>query len=153
MALELDGARLGDPGLGRRILGPAGNPAQIFPEEQLVARLQSGELDAGFFYTIEAVEASLPYLRLPAEVNLGDPSRAAAYAKATYTTAKGAVVSGSPIEYTLTIPSTVRNRDGALAFAQFLAAPQGVRILAAEGLTTFKPRFDGDLSTVPAQLR
>lgn len=153
MALDLDGTRLRDPGLSRRILGPAGNPAQIFPEEQLVARLQSGELDAGFFYAIEAVEASLPYLRLPAEINMGNPNLAAAYAKATFTTAKGTVVSGSPIEYTATIPNTVRNRDGALAFVQFLTEPAGVRILAAEGLATFKPRFGGDLSTVPAQLR
>lgn len=153
MTLQLDGVRLGEPSLGTRILGPAANPAQIFPEEQLVARLQSGELDAGFFYRIEAVEASLPYLRLPAAINLGDPTLAGAYAKATYTTSKGSVVTGSPAEYTVTIPRTVRNREGALAFVQFLTGPQGTRLLAAEGLTPLRAAYGGDPAAVPSPLR
>lgn len=153
MTLQLDGIRLGDRSLERRIFGAPGNPAQIFPEEQLVARLQSGELDAGFFYRVEAVEASLPYLRLPAAINMGDPALAEAYARATYTTSKGSLVRGSPAEYTVTIPSTVRNRDGALAFVQFVTGPRGAKILAAEGLTVLKPTFAGDPAAIPARLR
>jgi molybdate/tungstate transport system substrate-binding protein len=38
------------PGLAQRVLGSPENPAQVLPEEVLVGRLQSGELDAGLFY-------------------------------------------------------------------------------------------------------
>jgi len=38
------------PGLSTKILGATNNTSQIFPEEELVARLTSGQLDAGFFY-------------------------------------------------------------------------------------------------------
>src|SRR5437764_2427905 len=39
------------PGLAQRILGAPDNPAQVLPEEVLVGRFQSGELDAAFFYS------------------------------------------------------------------------------------------------------
>src|ERR1700680_2127007 len=49
------------PGLSTKILGAANNTSQIFPEEELVARLTSGQLDAGFFYLSEVTDASIPF--------------------------------------------------------------------------------------------
>ena len=53
----------------------------MFPEETLVARLQSGQLDAGFFYTAEAVPAKIPTVPLTGDGPEGhlhdlDPRRA-----------------------------------------------------------------------------
>ncbi|MGH2457640.1 MAG: extracellular solute-binding protein [Chloroflexota bacterium] len=149
---QLDEARTGDSGEARKILGPADNPAQIFPEEQLVARLQSGQLDAGIFYQIEAVEAGLPYLELPAAVNQGDPAQATHYATASYTDEKGVTYQGSPILYTVTIPSTARDRLGAESFVQFLFSAGGQKLLIQEGLRSTTPVISGDLSAVPAGL-
>ena len=150
---QLDEQRIGDSTLSRNILGEPENPSQLFLEEQLVARLQTGELDAGAFFEVEAIEAGLPYLTLPSEINQGDVSLADHYATATYTIDQGTTYTGSPIVYTLTIPSTVRNRPGALAFAQFLLGEQGQAVLAAEGLRATAATVDGDPTAVPAELR
>jgi molybdate/tungstate transport system substrate-binding protein len=151
--LQLDEQRIGQAGLSQKILGASGNPAQIFPEEQLVARLQSGQLDAGFFYTVEAVEAELPYLHLPAEVNQGDPGQAARYATATYTNKKGQTFKGSPVLYTVTIPSTVRNARGAAAFIQYLLSRSGQSQLTQAGLPSVPAQVEGDPGALPAALK
>ena len=43
------------------------NKGDVFPEETLVARLQSGQLDAAFFYTAEAKPANIPTVPLTGE--------------------------------------------------------------------------------------
>jgi molybdate/tungstate transport system substrate-binding protein len=150
---QLDEQRTGQAGLSQKILGASGNPAQIFPEEQLVARLQAGQLDVGFFYTVEAVEAELPYLRLPAEVNQGDPAQAARYATVAYTNKKGQTFKGSPVLYTVTIPSTVRNGQGAAAFVQYLLSRPGQSQLAQAGLPSVQAQVEGDPGALPASLK
>ena len=49
------------PGLAHRVLGAPDNSAQVLPEEVLVGRFQSGELDAAFFYStrMPPVQSSL----------------------------------------------------------------------------------------------
>jgi molybdate/tungstate transport system substrate-binding protein len=150
---DLDAKRIGDPALPRKILGDPGNSSQLFPEEQMVARLQAGEIDAGAFYKIEAVEAGLPYLSLPKEINQGDVTLAAQYATASYTTKKGITYTGAPIVYTITIPSTVRNPAGAQAFVRYLLGPDGQAMLVAQGLTATPPVVGGDPAAVPPDLR
>ncbi len=150
---QLDEQRTGVPGLSQRILGGAGNTSQVFPEEQLVARLQTGDLDAGVFYTIEAVEAGLPYLTLPPAVNQGDPSEAARYATATFTNKKGQAFRGSPILFTAAVPSTSRNRRGAESFVQYLLSQRGQGLMAKAGLLPATPIAEGDPSTIPATLK
>jgi ABC-type molybdate transport system substrate-binding protein len=150
---DLDARRIGDPALPQKILGGRDNSSQLFPEEQMVARLQAGELDAGTFYKVEAVEAGLPYLSLPKEINQGDVTLAAQYATATYTTKKGMTYIGAPIIYTVTIPRTVRNPAGAQAFVGYLLGPDGQAMLAAQGLDTTPPVVAGDPAAVPPSLR
>ncbi len=150
---QLDEQRTGEHGEAQRILGPPNNPAQIFPEEQLVARLQIGELDAGIFYLIEAIEAELPHLRLPAAVNQGDPAQSSNYARATYTNKKGVTFKGSSILYTTTIPSTVRRPRGAESFVQYLLGKTGQNILSSAGLLPVAPVLEGDPSALPSTLK
>lgn len=40
----------------------ATNSSEVFPEDTLVGRLQSGQLDAGFFYSVEATAAHFPFV-------------------------------------------------------------------------------------------
>jgi molybdate/tungstate transport system substrate-binding protein len=150
---QLDEERTGEAGEATRILGAPDNAAQTFPEETLIARLQSGDLDAGIFYLIEAVEAHLPHLSLPASVNQGDPAQAAHYARMKYTNKKGATFKGAPIIYTVTVPSTVRNRAGAQSFVQFLLGDAGQALLAKEGLLAVAPEVAGSAEAVPAWLK
>jgi molybdate transport system substrate-binding protein len=106
------------PGLSHRILGAPENPAQVLPEETLVGRLQSGEIDAGFFYSTETAEAHIPALALPASI------------------ASGA-------QYTATILKRAPNPEGAARFLAFLLGPEGRRLLKEHGLSVEKPALSG----------
>jgi molybdate/tungstate transport system substrate-binding protein len=142
------------PGLSSKILGTPNNTSQIFPEEDLVARLTSGELDAGFFYLNEVTDASIPYVTLPTQINMGDPSLNSDYAKASYTDPKtGMVTKGSAIVYTITILNTSKNKAGAIAFVQFILSSQGKSFFTNDGLSTVTPKISGDLAAVPSQLQ
>lgn len=112
------------PGLQARILGADDNPAQVLPEETLVGRLQSGELDAGFFYAAEAADAHIPTVALPPEL------------------AEGAT-------YTVTILRDAPNPAGARDFLHFLLGPKGEAVLREHGLSRSAPVVGGDATAVP----
>jgi len=116
------------PGLVRRVLGGPENPAQVFPEETLMGRLQSGELDAGFFYSTETAAAGIPSVALPPAIT----------PKALYTITR---VRDAP------------HPRAALAFIAFLLGPQGRKLLRAHGLTLRRPTLTGDARALPPPLR
>lgn len=152
--MELAQQYYNQPNLEQKILGSAENTSQIFPEEELVARLGSGQLDAGFFYLNEVEEANLPYISLPAQINLGDPSYNSSYAKASYTDPKsGETTKGSATVYTITIPNTSKNKAGAIAFVNFIFSATGKSILTQDGLTLVTPKVEGNASAVPSQVQ
>lgn len=142
-----------DPGLAARLLGTEENPQQIFPEEALIGRLASGQLDGGFFYLVEAIAQQLPYFTLPPALNLADPAFAAFYAGVSYVDPKGVRYRGAPILYTVAIPSSARNTDGAARFAAFLLGREGRALLAARGILAVPVRAGGRAADVPASLR
>jgi molybdate/tungstate transport system substrate-binding protein len=117
------------PDLAVRVLGGDENPAQVFPEETLVGRLEAGQLDAGFFYSMEAAQAGIPYVAPAAPIDPG-------------------------AEFTITVVRDAPNPDGAVAFVRFLLGRPGSRILRARGLTVLRPpRLAGDAGAVPRPLR
>jgi ABC-type molybdate transport system substrate-binding protein len=134
-----------------KLLGEPHNPAQVFPEVVLMARLESGQFDAGIFYKHEIVARHLPYISLPPEINLGDTHFAELYARETYTTPSGQQVSGAPILFTVTIPDAARHREAALAFVQFLLTSG--KLLREFGFEEVEHRTGGDAAQVPAELR
>src|ERR1700722_15666722 len=73
------------PDLAEKILGPQINPQQIFQEPELMARLQAGQLDASSAYKTQPAALGLPFLSLPAEINLGAPSMEREYQQASVT--------------------------------------------------------------------
>lgn len=131
--------------------GDAMNPAQVFPEVVLMARVESGQFDAGIFYKHEVVAHKMPYISLPPEINLGDSRFAADYAKQTYTKASGEKVSGSPILFTIMIPETVKHREAAIQFVHLLLASPD--LWTQFGFGTLKHQVSGDAASVPAELR
>lgn len=152
--MELAEKYYNQPGLASKILGSSGNTSQIFPEEELVARLGSGQLDAGFFYLNEATDASIPFVTLPTQINMGDPNLNSTYAKATYTDPKtGAVTKGSAIVYTITVLNTSKNMAGAIAFVQYILSAPGEAFLTNDGLSLVTPKISGDPTAVPSQLQ
>lgn len=107
----------------------ATSTSNVFLEQDLVGRLQAGQLDAGFFYTVESatIKPALPTISLR-PLNLS----------ATYTIT---VLQGAP------------NSAGAAAFVSYLLAPGERAALAAAGLQATPLKVSGDASAVPASLR
>ena len=116
------------PGLSEKIIGTPDNPAQVLPEETLVGRLQSGQLDVGFFYSTETADAKIPALTLPAEI------------------APKAV-------YTATILHNAPNAAGADAFLVFFLGADGQRIMTEHGLAAQKLTLSGDAGGVPKDVK
>jgi molybdate/tungstate transport system substrate-binding protein len=114
--------KLHDPALTTAL---AGFP--VYPETALVGRLQSGQLEAGFFYAVEAASAKLRTVSL-----------APAYKYA---------------QYTVTILNRAPNRRGAAALVRYLLAAQRSPRLRSSGLTANKPVFSGNVASVPESLR
>jgi ABC-type molybdate transport system substrate-binding protein len=133
------------------MLGEPLNPAQVFPEIVLLARVETGQFDAGIFYKHEVVAHQLPFVTLPPEINLGDPRFAKLYAEATYKLPSGDLVKGAPIIFTITIPKTVTHPAAAEAFVRFMLS--STKLLEEFGFGTVEHQVGGDRKQIPADLR
>lgn len=123
----LGGAALADP-----------KSPQIFAEASLDSTLQSGQLDAASAYINQAVELHLPYIKLPADINLGDPADKAGYARAsiTITTSAGkSAKTGSPLAIDITTIGTPT--PAGIAFVKYTLSPAGLALYKRGGYTVF----------------
>ncbi len=108
------------PGLARNVLGATVNPAQIFSEATVEARLQSGELDAASAYRIQPGPFGLPYVSLPNEINLGDDALEKAYARASLAL-NGKTYHPQPLVYYAAVLDASARKAKAAAFVRWLA--------------------------------
>jgi molybdate/tungstate transport system substrate-binding protein len=99
----------------------------VFTEETMVGRLQSGQLDAGFFYTSEAVPVHIP------TVTLGSVHKAATY--------------------TVTVLNKAPHAAGGEAFVHYLLGPSGKSTLTADGLEVTPYTVSGNASSVPSSIK
>jgi molybdate/tungstate transport system substrate-binding protein len=134
-----------------RLLGDPMNPAQVLPEIVLLARVETGQFDAGIFYKHEVVAHHLPFVTFPPEINLGDPKFASAYAGATFKLPSGDQVKGAPIIFTVTIPKTVSHSAAAEAFVKFMLSSP--KLLEEFGFGIIEHQVGGDREQMPADLR
>ncbi|HEX8991496.1 MAG TPA: extracellular solute-binding protein [Anaerolineales bacterium] len=139
-------------GFETKLFGSTENPSQVFPEQVLVARMLTGQINAGVFYLSEVKDLGIPYITLPARVNLGSKKYAKEYATQHFTLPTGQTVTGAPIQYTITIPSTVKDEAGAEAFVRFVLSPRVRTISAAHGLLPIKTTLGGSRRSIPAAL-
>lgn len=125
------------PGLAERILGSYENPRQIFAEMSLLTRLESGQIDASSGYLSAVESRGLPYIRLPPEINLGDPAYTESwYSKAGFELKSGAGVhrvTPEPLVFYAQVLANSRHPALARAFVAFLRSPEGQAILARNG--------------------
>lgn len=142
-----------DSTLKSKILGEDRNPEQIFPEEVLSSLLESGQIDAISAYKHEAIARGLPYITLVPQISLSDPKYSNFYNQASYTLHSNQIISGNPIYFSYTIPTTVKNNDGAISLANFLISPPGKTVLSHVGLNPVKVVLQGDLNSLPFGIR
>ncbi len=116
------------PGLNRKVLGDPQNPEQVRPEQTLVGRLQSGQVDVGFFYSTETIDLHIAAIPLPPEV-------------------------AQSAHYTATVLRDAPNPAGAARFVAFLLGPDGRAVMRQHGLDVIGPTITGDAAAVPPPVR
>lgn len=121
-------AQYHEPDFVEKTLGDPENPGQVLPEETLVGRLQSGQLDAGFFYSTETSDLKIASIHPAPELKIA-------------------------ANYTLTILRDAPNSAGAARFVNFLLSAQGRKLLAAHGVDVVRPVVSGSAQTVPAPVQ
>ena len=93
--------------------------AAVFPEEDLLVRLETGDLDVAFLYSVEARSRHIPALALPRGANDG-------------------------AQYAITVLDQAANKAGASAFARFMLSGGGKAALEKAGLDFDQPVIKGD---------
>jgi ABC-type molybdate transport system substrate-binding protein len=126
---------------------------------ELMALLESGDLDCAFEYESVVRQHHLPFVRLPAQIDLSSQRFAENYAKVAvsiafqrFATVKPVFV-GAPIAYAVTIPHTTHDPADAARFIAFLLGPQGRAILAADHQPAVTPALVDHFDKLPAVLR
>jgi molybdate/tungstate transport system substrate-binding protein len=113
--------------LVEKILGPAINEKQIFTEPTVMVRLQSGELDAASAYKIQPGPLNLPYVKLPADINLSSQDVHAKHPDVTLSVA-GKSYTPEPLIYYVAVLKEAANAKGATAFMEWLKGDEGQAI-------------------------
>ena len=101
--------------------------SNVFPETSLVGQLQAGQLDAGFFYGVEAAAADIKTVPLT-----------------------GADLAGY---YTITVLNRAPHEAAARAFLAFLLGKEGHKILSENGVVSITPPKVSGSSSVPKHLK
>jgi molybdate/tungstate transport system substrate-binding protein len=123
----------------------------------LIALLQSGDLDYAFEYSSVAQQQNLRYVDLPPEINLSDVDFADFYAQAEVEIAgtnpgETTLMKGSPIVYAVTIPKNFPRHELAIAWVDFLLSDKGMGIMEANFQTPILPAKTNDASKLPEAL-
>ena len=145
------------PGLAA-VLERSADPRNMRPKEiELVALLESGDLDYAWFYESMARASGVQYVRLPAAIDLGSTAMGPTYAQAEVrvigATARDTVtMKGAPIRYAFSIPVNAAHQELAVQFAGFLLSAEGRRALQAEYLSTL-PTPESVGTDLPASLQ
>jgi len=125
---------------------------------ELIALLESGDLDYAFEYSSVAVQHDLNYVELPPEINLSDKDMAEFYGQAEVEIAgkepgETLVKKGKPIVYGVTIPNNFPRQDLAVAWINFLLSPEGMEIMEKNGQPPIIPAKTNDASQLPEPLK
>ena len=125
---------------------------------QLLALLESRDLDYGFQYESVAIQHGLEFLELPPQIDLSSSEYSDEYKKVTVVLdyRRFATVTpefqGQPIIYGITIPRNTPHPEEAIKFLQFLFSPAGHEILQNANQPMMSPTVD-NADNLPAELR
>jgi tungstate ABC transporter binding protein WtpA len=126
---------------------------------ELMALLESGDLDCAFEYESVVRQHHLPFVQLPAQIDLSSQRYAANYARVAvsmafqrFATVKPVFV-GAPIAYAVTIPRTAHDPADGARFIAFLLGPRGRAILATDYQPAVTPALVDHFDKLPAVLR
>jgi molybdate/tungstate transport system substrate-binding protein len=152
MVFQLAERQYGSAGLAAALLQSA-NPRNMRPKEiELVALLESGDLDYAWFYESMARATGVRYVRLPASVDLGSSDHRDTYATSSVrvigsSASDTVTMQGAPIRYAFSIPVKASHPALGERFAAFLLT-DGRKALEGAFLSTL-PNPDASGTGVP----
>ena len=128
-----------EPGLYDKLLAAAPERNVRPREADQVALLQTHQLDYIWTYQNLAENAKLGFVRLPAEIDLGEPADSASYARVSTRVLGGKIgdtltMRGAPILFALTIPSNAEHAAAGERFIEFLLSARGRGVMRAQHL-------------------
>jgi molybdate/tungstate transport system substrate-binding protein len=126
---------------------------------ELIALLESGDLDYAFEYESVIHQHHLNMLGLPDALNLGEAAEQPTYGTVQvneefqrFATVKP-LFHGERIGYGITIPSNAPHPQEAAQFIEFLLSPQGRAVMQADSHPMFDPALGEGYQNIPAALQ
>jgi molybdate/tungstate transport system substrate-binding protein len=128
-----------EPGLSARLLAAAPERNMRPREADQVALLQTNELDYIWTYQNLAENDALQFVKLPDDIDLGNPADSASYARVSTRVLgkrQGDTVTmrGAPILFAFTIPVQAENPELAERFVDYVTSADGRRVLRSQHL-------------------
>jgi len=126
---------------------------------QLLALLESGDVDYAFEYESVIRQHNLELIQLPPELNLGDPAFAESYGKVKVKLDFQRFASvkpefkGEQIGYGITIPVTSPQPAAAAQYIAFLLGPEGRAVMAAAAHPLLEPVTADGYANLPEALK
>jgi molybdate/tungstate transport system substrate-binding protein len=145
------------PGIHDNLYGAAGDTMRA-KSVDLIALLESGDLDYAFEYDSVAKQHNLKYVSLPEKINLSSAEFESFYAQAKVSI-KGAKpgetidLVGEPILYAVTIPKNFPNQELAISWIEFLLSEKGTAAMEATGQSATVPAAASDKTKLPEALK
>ena len=147
-----------EPGLTQKLLAKKRN--FIRPKEvELLALLETNDIDYAFLYRSVAMQHGLNCLFLPDEINLKNPELSDYYRAANVQIigekpGSFIIKTGSPMIYGVTIPKNAPNPAAALEFVAFLCDKnKGQAIMEKNGQPSLIPSYTVTFNKLPVVLR
>jgi molybdate/tungstate transport system substrate-binding protein len=116
----------------------------------LVAPLETGEIQFLFIYRSFAISHKLNFIALENKINFGDLSMDSFYSKFTYKLATG-IQKGGPTVLYVTVPLNSENKDIAYRFVVYVA--KHAQILRSFGMIPLNPVIIYNSTALPAQIQ
>jgi len=142
------------------LLDPVGNHMYFRgANTQLMALLETGDIDYTFEYKSVVQQHNLKYVELPDQINLSSYQFAANYGTVTVAEdfrrfgSVAPVFNGIPIEYGISIPANAEHYDAAVRFIQFLLGPDGQRIFQGDYQPLLTPPKCDNIDALPESLK
>ena len=126
---------------------------------ELIALLESGDLDYAFEYESVIRQHGLGLLELPDSLNLGESADQQSYSSvqvnedAQRFASVKPVFHGEQIGYGITIPGNAPHPEQAALFIEFLLSPEGRAIMQADSHPMFEPAIGDNYTNIPSGLQ
>jgi len=121
-------------------------------ESELTALMDAQQLDYAFLYLSLAIQHQFEYVKLPDEINLGNPHLAPYYAQVNVSLSDGTLKEGEPIMYAITIPNNAPDENLAADFVAFMLSERR-DILSECGQPPVFPAVTNNKTAVPLTLQ